>query len=81
MFLSNVFTETFVNTINTPVEFYKTEGSTGAAIGACIGAGIFASYKEAFSKSKPIQKVEPQQTTLYNDLYEQWKIVLLKQLN
>jgi len=81
MFLSNVFTETFVNTTNTPVEFYKTDGSIGAAIGACIGAGIFTSYKEAFSKSKPVQKVEPEQTTLYNDLYEQWKTVLLKQLN
>ena len=81
MFLSNVFTEVFVNTTNTPVEFYNTDGSVGAAIGAGIGAGIFISYKEAFSKSKPLQKVEPQQTTLYNDLYEQWKTVLLKQLN
>jgi xylulokinase len=81
MFLSDVFTEAFVNTNNTPVEFYKTDGSIGAAIGACIGAGFFKSYKEAFSKSKPIQKVEPQQTALYNDLYEQWKKVLLKQLN
>ena len=81
MFLSSVFTETFVNTTNTPVEFYNTDGSIGAAIGASIGAGFFKSFKEAFSKNKPIQKVEPQQTTLYNDLYEQWKTVLLKQLN
>ena len=81
MFLSDVFTEVFVNTTNTPVEFYNTDGSVGAAIGACIGAGIFTSYKEAFSKSKPVKKTEPQQTALYNDLYEQWKTVLLKQLN
>jgi xylulokinase len=81
MFLSNVFTEVFVNTTNTPVEFYNTDGSVGAAIGAAIGAGIFTSYKEAFSESKPLQKVEPRQAALYNDLYEQWKTVLLKQLN
>jgi xylulokinase len=81
MFLSNVFTEVFVNTTNTPVEFYNTDGSVGAAIGAGIGAGIFTSYKEAFSNNKPLQKVEPQQMALYNDLYEQWKTVLLKQLN
>jgi xylulokinase len=81
MFLSNVFTEVFVNTTNTPVEFYNTDGSAGAAIGACIGAGFFKSYKEAFSKTRPVQKIEPQQVALYNDLYEQWKIVLLKQLN
>jgi xylulokinase len=81
MFLSNVFTEVFVNTTHTPVEFYNTDGSVGAAIGAGIGAGIFTSYQEAFSKNKAIQRVEPQQTALYNDLYEQWKTVLLKQLN
>ncbi|MES1217918.1 MAG: FGGY family carbohydrate kinase [Bacteroidota bacterium] len=81
MFLSPVFTEAFVNATQTAVEFYETDGSKGAAIGAGIGAGIYSSAKEAFSNFHSTEKVEPQQKDLYNDLYQQWKSILLKQLN
>ncbi|MBK5273312.1 MAG: carbohydrate kinase [Bacteroidia bacterium] len=81
MFLSPVFTEAFVNVTNTPVEFYNTDGSTGAALGAGIGAGIYSSAKEAFSNFRSAEKVEPKEPGLYNDLYQQWKTILLKQLN
>jgi xylulokinase len=81
MFLSKVFTEAFVNVTNTPVEFYNTDGSAGAAIGAALGAGFYSSAKEAFSNCKATEKIEPTNTDLYNDLYLQWKTILLNQLN
>ena len=36
MFLSDVFTNSFVNTLNIPVELHNCDGSVGAAIGAGI---------------------------------------------
>ena len=41
LFLSELFTQTFVNVTGIPVELYKNDGSVGAALGAGIGAGIF----------------------------------------
>lgn len=81
MFLSPVFTEAFVNVTNTAVEFYGTDGSIGAAVGAAIGSGMFSSAKDAFSNFRSTEKVEPHQPDLYNDLYQQWRSILLKQLN
>ncbi|MEI7735402.1 MAG: FGGY family carbohydrate kinase [Ferruginibacter sp.] len=76
MFLSDVFTESFVNATNVPVELYNCDGSVGAATGAGIGAGIFASAKEAFQNFKPIKLIEPTQPNLYNELYDRWKSAL-----
>jgi xylulokinase len=59
LFLSELFTETFVNVTGVPVELYDNDGSVGAALGAGIGAGIFKSPAEAFSNAKPIQVIEP----------------------
>ena len=52
MFLSDVFTDCFVNTLNIPVELYNCDGSVGAAIGAGLGAGIYANTREAFNSSR-----------------------------
>ena len=52
MFLSDVFLQSFVNATNVPVELFNCDGSVGAAIGACIGAGIcktFILLKASFS--------------------------------
>ncbi len=81
MFLSDVFTEAFVNATNTAVELYEGDGSVGAAIGAGLGAGIYKNIPEAFGQVSPIQKLVPQQASLYNGIYENWKKILLKQLN
>jgi len=59
MFLSDVFTESFVNATGVPVELYNCDGSVGAALGAGIGAGIFKTAAEAFSNAKVLQLVEP----------------------
>jgi xylulokinase len=81
MFLSDVFTESFANVNNVAVEFYEGDGSFGAAIGAGIGSGTFSDASSASKNRKPIGVVEPKQTALYNELYENWKELLNKQLN
>ncbi|MBP6688073.1 MAG: carbohydrate kinase [Lacibacter sp.] len=81
MFLSDVFTKAFVNTLNIPVELHNCDGSVGAAIGAGIGAGIYANAKEAFANSKPLAIIEPDSTAKqYEALYKQWNEFLQKQL-
>jgi xylulokinase len=80
MFLSDVFTQSFVNVNNVAVEFYEGDGSFGAAIGAGIGAGIFADAASASRERKPVAVVEPKQTALYEDLYTEWKEILKSKL-
>lgn len=83
MFLSEVFTGAFVNATGLSVELYQGDGSTGAAIGAGLGAGIYKTPEEAFQHFKPLYKAEPspQLTKTYDELYENWKNVLNNQLN
>jgi len=81
MFLSKVFTEAFVNATNVPVELYESDGSVGAALAAGIGAKIFSDAKEAFTKMKPLQLVEPTKADAYNELYGKWKKYLEKDMS
>lgn len=80
MFLSDVFTESFVNTLNIPVEMYSCDGSVGAAIGAGLGAGIYQSENEAFENFKPVHFVEPDNYALHNEQYSKWLEQMKKQL-
>ncbi len=80
LFLSSVFAEAFVNATNVPVELYNCDGSVGAALGAGIGAAIFASEKEAFANMQSLQLIEPSSVAAYNDIYLSWKKLLEKQL-
>jgi xylulokinase len=77
MFLSKTFVKAFVNVTACPVELYNSSGSTGAALGAGIGAGFFKSSAEAFINLKPVEKTEPLQESIYNDCYQKWKESLL----
>ena len=77
LFLSDLFAETFANTNSVTVEFYEGDGSFGAAIGAGIGAKIYANASQATAKRKPIGSVDPQQTEQYEALYQRWKSQLL----
>ena len=82
MFLSDVFTESFVNTLSIPVELYNCDGSVGAALGAGIGAGVYANPKEAFSNFKALKIIEPGSVQeQYGELYEKWKEVLQKHID
>lgn len=80
LFLSEVFTQSFVNITGVPVELYENDGSYGAAIGAGIGAGIFQSVDEAFTNRKPVKLVEPDGTNL-EEHYQNWLQLLLLTLN
>ena len=80
LFLSDVFISAFVNANNVPVELYQTDGAIGAAKGAGIGAKIFANEKEAFQHMEVLQVVEPTVHKAYNEVYENWKGLLMKQL-
>ena len=77
MFLSNVFSQVFVNVTQTPVELFSGDGSVGAALGAGIGAGVYKTPAEAFNNSIPLQKIEPAQEKLYDELYHKWKKTLM----
>lgn len=77
MFLSPVFTNAFVNATGIPVELYEGDGSLGAALGAGIGAGLYKSAKEAFEGRKPVETVEPEQNSTYDELYLKWKDTLM----
>ncbi|MBL7725599.1 MAG: carbohydrate kinase [Chitinophagaceae bacterium] len=81
MFLSDVFTECFVNILNVPVELYNCDGSVGAAIGCGLGAKIYSDAKEAFRYFEPIQLVKPDGNKRYDEHYDKWLLHLEKQLN
>ena len=77
MFLSDLFTDLFVNFTGVPVELYENDGSAGAALGAGIGAGIYKSAEEAFSSYKPVAFAEPQKnSSSYTEVYDRWKTLL-----
>jgi xylulokinase len=80
LFLSDIFAEIFVNATGVPVELYQNDGSTGAALGAGIGSGIFTSAKEAFSNMQKIKVVEPAVNNKFEPIYREWKDILDNQL-
>ena len=73
MFLSDVFTQSFVNATGVPVELYNCDGSTGAALGAGIGAGLYSDAKQAFGKFIPVKIIKPKMKAVYNELFMRWK--------
>jgi xylulokinase len=77
MFLSDVFTQSFVNATGVAVELHQCDGSVGAALGAGIGAAIFS---ENDLSTKALKIVEPSQQDRYDELYDNWKTVLQVQL-
>lgn len=81
LFLSDSFTEAFVNATHVPVELYQNDGSVGAALGAGIGVKAFKSEEEAFTNSRKLQVVEPKAIDQYEPVYQEWKALLEKQLN
>jgi xylulokinase len=90
LFLSDVFTEAFVQVTGVPVDLYLNDGSVGAALGAGIGVGAFATASEAFSLMTPVKQVVPgsgawsgslgarASSSAYEEAYQEWKIVLSK---
>lgn len=78
MFLSPVFRETLAGVSGATIELYNTDGSVGAARGAGIGSGYYASAKEAFSSLKKLETVTPDsgKKAQYDAAYQSWKQAL-----
>lgn len=75
LFLSPIFRQTLSNLTGARILLYNTDGSIGAARGAGIGAGIYATPRDAFQTLQVVEQVEPneedKQATL--DAYNRWK--------
>ncbi len=77
MFLSPVFRETLASVSGATIRLYDTDGATGAAKGAGIGAGIYKSPSEAFRTLRLIDIVKPAADRIpYIEAYERWKRLL-----
>ena len=78
MFHSPVFRETLASITGASVELFDTDGSVGAARGAGIGAGIYATPQEAFENLHRLAVIEPDVPHLsaYQEAYERWKNIL-----
>jgi xylulokinase len=75
MFLSPVFRQTLAGVSGATIELYDTDGAAGAARGAGIGAGIYASEREAFASLERLAVVEPDiaRADQYEEAYSMWK--------
>lgn len=75
MFLSPIFRQTLASISGATIELYDTDGAAGAAKGAGIGVGIYASNKEAFASLEKLAVIEPEtdKAGQYLDAYQLWK--------
>jgi xylulokinase len=75
MFLSDIFADAFANTSGATLELYDTDGATGAARAAGVGAGVYKSFSESFAGMKKIKTIEPSRDKAneYSNVYMKWK--------
>jgi len=75
MFLSPIFRETLAGVTGATIELYNTDGAQGAARGAGIGCGIYASAKEAFAGLQKLETIEPDKSKAaqYEAAYKSWE--------
>jgi len=75
MFLSPVFRTTLATVADAVIELYDTNGSVGAALGAALGCGYYATPNEAFKSLRKINVVEPdvKNKAAYVEAYERWR--------
>jgi xylulokinase len=80
MFLSEVFSSVFANSIGCELELYNTDGATGAARGAGIGVGVYKNATEAYSSMEKIKSYSPvkEEQEIYSSVYKKWKRQLKK---
>ncbi len=75
MFLSPIFRDTLATLAGATLELYNTDGAQGAARGAGLGLGHYASPAEAFQGLHRTHTIEPDMRTqqAYRDAYERWR--------
>ena len=76
MFLSPIFRTTLATVANAVIELYDTNGAMGAAIGAALGCGYYATPEEAFRTLRKLAVVEPDvaNKSAYLEAYERWRM-------
>jgi len=81
LFLSPVFREIFVHVTGVPLELYDTDGAAGAARGAGVGAGYYATLGDGFQGMRQMAVLEPSAALVarYEGIYEGWKEALNRQ--
>lgn len=82
MFLSPVFRTTLATVADAIIELYETDGSVGAATGAALGCGYYATPEEAFRSLRKIEVVTPDENhhDQYLEAYSRWERVLRREL-
>ena len=80
MFLSGLFSQTFADLIDCPVELYNSDGAVGAARGAGYGSGYYPQIADCFRGMKIIQNIEPDKKhqAQIRGIYSKWKDGLAK---
>ena len=75
MFFSPIFRQTLASISGATIELYDTDGAAGAAKGAGIGVGVYASNNEAFASLEKLAVIEPEADKLaqYQEAYNKWK--------
>lgn len=75
LFLSPLFLEALSTTSGATIQLYDTDGAAGAAQGAGIGAGLYASADEALRRLRLLQTITPnaEHTAQYREAYARWE--------
>ena len=78
LFRSPTFRDTLAGTTGVGIELYDTDGAEGAARGAALGTGHYASRDEAFAGLERLGVVEPDgaRRDAYEDAYRAWERAL-----
>jgi len=81
MFLSEVFSFSLSNASGCVIELFNTDGASGAARGAALGSGFYATFDECFKGMQPATRVEPDKATSdrIGEIYHKWKMGLQSQ--
>lgn len=81
-FLSPVFRSTLATVADARIELFDTDGALGAARGAALGAGIYASAEEAFASLEKVEVINPEAAwkAPLDEAYARWKEELEKSI-
>jgi xylulokinase len=80
LFLSPIFREALATVADLEIDLYATDGAQGAARGAGVGVGYFATYAEALRGLAQTGTVAPQpaQRDAYEAAYQHWRDELIR---
>ncbi len=83
LFLSPLFRQTLSTLTGARIELFNTDGALGAARGAALGAGYYASREEAFASLRRLKVIEPEAANReqLEAGYQSWKQELESKLN